>query len=256
LVKNMSEHKSSLFNKFSPKTNYFLGLGSGIIALIIVGFFVMLGLFLSDGQDKDSKVTSNKAGAPTAPSAPPNGGQDAGSAGADTDFEIIADDHIRGDFDAPITIVEFSDFQCPFCSRFHPTVQRIVDEYPGQVRWVYKHFPLASIHPQAQSAAEASECAYDQGGNDAFWVYGDALFANQSALGRDEYVRIATNQGLDVNDFESCIDSGKFRQKVQDDYQRGIAAGVRGTPGNFINGLSIPGAVPYEQIKAAVDSLL
>ena len=213
----------------------------------------MLGLFLS-GAKNIPKIVGNNEAIPTAP-AP--SAQPAGSTtGTDTNFEISADDHIRGDFNAPITIVEFSDFQCPFCSRFHPTLLKILDEYPGKVRWVYKHFPLASIHPQAQAAAEASECAADQGGNDAFWAYGDALFDNQSSLGRDLYVRLAKEQGLNTNEFESCIDSGKFKQKVQDDYQEGIAAGVRGTPGSFVNGQSIPGAVPYEQVKSIVDNLL
>jgi len=251
----MNKHKKNFFDKFNPKTNFFLGLGSGLVILIIIGFFVMLGIFLSGNKDSTSKTAGNNAGAPTAPSVQPTSGHN-GAAGVNTNFEITADDHIRGDINAPITIVEFSDFECPFCSRFYPTMQKIIKEYDGQVRWVYKHFPLASIHKQAQGAAEASECATEQGGNDAFWAYSDALLANQNSLGRDGYVKIARNQGLNLNDFESCIDSGKYRQKVQDDYQRGIAAGVRGTPDSFINGQSIPGAVPYEQIKAAVDNLL
>ena len=91
-------------------------------------------------------------------------------------------DHVLGKANAKVTIVEFSDFQCPFCSRHHPTMQRIISEYPDDVRWVYKHFPLESIHPRARPAAEASECVADLAGNDAFWQYADKLFANQSSL--------------------------------------------------------------------------
>lgn len=249
----MSEGKKKFFDQFSPKSAYFMGLASGLILIFVVGFFVLLGMLLSDG-DGFKKVASNTNTAgqvnpsPNVPTA--------GTGAVDTDFEITRDDHLLGDFDAPITIVEFSDFECPFCSSFHPTIQRIMDEYPGHVRWVYKHFPLSSIHPNAQAAAEASECAADIGGNEAFWAYGDALFDNQQALNKSTYLRIAGTIGLDTNAFEECFDSGKFRQKVQSDYQEGVAAGVRGTPGSFINGVSIPGAVPYEQIKAVVESLL
>ena len=95
-------------------------------------------------------------------------------------FSITENDHIRGNPDASITIVEFSDFQCPFCTRFHPTVKQALAEYGDQVRWVYKHFPLSQIHPEAISDAEASECIAEQKGGDGFWNFADALFASQS----------------------------------------------------------------------------
>lgn len=243
-------NENSFFSKFTPKSMFFMGLGGGILVLIIVGFFIMLGMFLSDGDNKPSKLAFNdgdkpSAAAPADPSAAP-----------DTNIEVTKDDYIYGDPDAPITLVEFSDFECPFCSRFHPTAKQVVDEYPGQVRWVYKHFPLSSIHQQAQSAAEAVECAGDVGGNDAFWSYGDALFENQRTLGRDTYMRLAGDLGLDSGDFAECIDDRRYEDKVQADYQRGVAAGVRGTPGSFINGQPVSGAVPYEDLKRIVDSLL
>lgn len=110
---------------------------------------------------------------------------------------INEDDFVYGDPDAPIAMVEYSDFECPYCSRFHPTAKQIVDDYPGQVKWIYKNFPLSSIHPSAQSAAEAAECAAEQGGNEAFWAYGDLLFQNQQALNKATYLKLAQQLGLE-----------------------------------------------------------
>lgn len=169
---------------------------------------------------------------------------------------IAEKDHIRGDFSAPVTIVEYSDFQCPFCQRFHPTMQQILDDYSGQVRWIYKHFPLDQIHPQARPAAEASECVWEQKGNDGFWQFTDLLFENQSKLGESLYRELAVQIGLDADQFNNCFSSRKYKDKVEADYQEGIKAGVRGTPGSFVNGQSIPGAVPYNTLKAAVDQAL
>lgn len=169
------------------------------------------------------------------------------------DIQVSGKDHIRGKIDAPITIVEFSDFQCPFCQRFHPTMQQVLDEYPNDVRWVYKHFPLDSIHPQARPTAEASECASEQG---KFWEFADAMFENQSKLGKNFYSETAQNLGLDESQFESCVDSRKYKDRVDNDYKEGLSLGVRGTPTSFANGQTIPGAVPYSQVKSIIEGLL
>ncbi len=169
---------------------------------------------------------------------------------------ISEKDHIRGDFEAPVTIVEYSDLECPFCDRLHPTLKQILAEYSGQVRWVYKHFPLDQIHPQATPAAEASECVWEQTGNDGFWQFVDGAFENQSRLGKALYQELAGNLGLNIDQFNSCFSSRKYKDKVAADYQEGIKTGVRGTPGSFVNGRSIPGAVPYSTFKAAVDQAL
>lgn len=171
-------------------------------------------------------------------------------------FKIEESDHIRGDFSAPVTIVEYSDFQCPFCKRFHPTMQQILADYPGKVRWVYKHFPLDQIHAQARPSAEASECVWEQKGNDGFWQFADSLFENQSRLGEALYTELAESLGLNLTQFGNCVSSRKYKDHVEADSQEGIKAGVRGTPGNFVNGEAIPGAVPYETLKAAVDRAL
>ena len=166
------------------------------------------------------------------------------------DMKVTNDDHIRGNADAPITIVEYSDFQCPFCSRFHDTMKQAMAQNDN-VRWVYRHFPL-SFHDQAQKSAEASECAADQG---KFWEYADLLYESQADLPNEPYSDLATKVGLDISAFEDCLDSGKHSSKVTAQFQQGVQDGVKGTPGGFINGVEIGGAVPLETIQAMIDAL-
>lgn len=168
-------------------------------------------------------------------------------------FNIAKDNHIRGSFNAPITLVEFSDFECPFCGRIVPTMNKILEDYKGKVRLVYKHFPLG-FHPNAQKAAEASECASEQG---KFWEYHDKLFENQpSGFSVDNFKQWAGDLSLNAVQFNSCLDSGKYAQKVQKDFQEGQQKGVNGTPATFINGQLISGAQPYNNFKQIIDNLL
>lgn len=170
-------------------------------------------------------------------------------------------DHIRGDVSkATIAVVEYSDFECPFCKRHHPTMQQIMDTYQDDVVWVYRHFPLP-FHPNAQKAAESSECANELGGNDAFWQFTDGVF-ELDALSTDAFVTVAKNIGLNETTFKQCLDSGKYAQHVQDDMSGGSTAGVNGTPGNIVVNLKtdenriISGAVPFASFKTAIDALL
>lgn len=168
-------------------------------------------------------------------------------------FKITKSDHIRGDFNAPITLVEFSDFECPFCERHFPTMNKLLDNYKGKVRLVYKHFPLG-FHSNAQKAAEASECADEQG---KFWEYHDKIFENQSTgLSVDKFKQWAKDLDLNDNKFDDCLDSGKYTVKVQSDLQEGAQKGVDGTPATFINGRLVSGAQPYETFKQVIDNLL
>lgn len=217
------------------KKNTFLGLAIGIAVVAAIGFFIMMGMYM--GQKNAVEINNKPTPTPSA---------------AKVDVKVSSDDNIRGNKNAPITIVEFSDFQCPYCSRFHTTMKRVMENYPDKVRWVYKHFPLDSIHPVARKAAEASECAGDQ---DKFWEYADAVF-DSSRLTESSLLVIAKDIGLNVSKFDSCLKAGTHSAKVEADLQQGSKAGVRGTPGNFINGQSVPGAVPYEQIEAIIESLL
>ncbi len=179
---------------------------------------------------------------------------DDGAAPIQVNEEILTrNGQVKGNENAPITIVEYSDFQCSYCSRFHSTMNQIMSEYPDDVRWIYKHFPLDSIHPIARKAAEASECAADQ---DAFWEYADELYSRQSILKESELTIIAQDIGLDTIEFSECLSSDKYRSKVSADQQDGSQNGVTGTPGSFLNGRSLGGAIPYEKLKNIIDGLL
>jgi protein-disulfide isomerase len=166
---------------------------------------------------------------------------------------VAADDAASGRDDALVTIVEFSDFQCPFCAQAMPTLRRLRETYGDQVRLVWKDFPLTTTHPQAFRAAEAGNCAREQG---KFWEYHDRLFAQQHALLPDQLKAHAVAAGLDANRFDACLDSGKYRQRVQDHLDLGAELGVASTPSVFINGRPVIGAQPYEAFAAVVDEEL
>lgn len=166
---------------------------------------------------------------------------------------VTADEHIRGDVkDAKVVIVEYSDFECPYCGAFHPNMLEVMDTYGDDVAWVYRHFPL-SFHPEATPSAIASECAAEQ---DAFWEYADELFANQDALSDDYYVELAGDLGLNVGDFTDCYESDKYKTDVSEDLASGRAAGVSGTPATFVNGVMVSGAVPFETLADIIDQML
>lgn len=164
----------------------------------------------------------------------------------------VGDGPPRGPEDAPVTIVEFSDFQCPYCARVNPTLDAIRERYPDQVRIVFRHFPL-DFHKEAPKAAEASRCANEQG---KFWEYHDLLFANQRALGVDQLKQYAARLDLDRSEFDQCLDSGREAAAVQKDVADGRAAGVSGTPAFFINGRFVNGALPLENFVQAIEAEL
>jgi len=164
------------------------------------------------------------------------------------------DDPFWGPQDASVTIVEFSDFQCPYCARFflqtYPQVRR---EYEGKVKFIFRDFPLTSIHQYAEKAAEAAGCANDQG---KFWEYHDLLWTKQQALDVDSLKSYAADLGLDTVAFDDCLDSGKHASEVQKDVQDGRSYGVGGTPAFLINGQLVSGAVPFADFKAVIDAAL
>lgn len=177
------------------------------------------------------------------------------------DIEGIRDtDYIRGNPDAKFALIEYSDFECPFCQRFHPTAQQVVDEYDGEVMWVFRHFPLTQIHPKAQKYAEATECAAEQGGNDAFWAMGDAIFDQAPAV--SQLGDLANELGLNQGNFEECLDSDRMADRVTEVAATGAEAGVTGTPGNILLNIEtgeaqlISGAVPFSTLKGAIDSMM
>ena len=166
--------------------------------------------------------------------------------------EVAATGPGKGPENAPVTIVEFSDFECPFCSRVNPTLDKVKQTYGDKVRIVFRQFPLA-MHPNAQKAAEASLCANDQG---KFWEMHDAMFADQRQLAVDSLKTKATQLGLNAEQFNQCLDSNKYAPQVQADLQAGAEAGVSGTPAAFINGRFLSGAQPYENFAKIIDDEL
>jgi protein-disulfide isomerase len=159
---------------------------------------------------------------------------------------------IRGPKVAPVTIVEYSDFHCPYCRRVQPTLLQLLAKYPTQVRLIYKHLPLDSLHPQARLFAEASWCAAEQ---NRFWQFHDAVYAATNAA-MTPLTTFAGKSGLDVAQFESCVASGKAAPIVQAQADEGARFGVNGTPGFFINGRPISGAVPYDTFVRLIDEEL
>lgn len=230
-------------------------LGSVIIAvsILIHGGIIEVGKITG-------KSTSTRTTTQASPPSAPTGDEVTG------ELEGLRDnDRIRGERNARVLLIEYSDLECPFCKRFHPTAQQAVDEYKGQVAWVYRHFPLDQLHPKADKEAEAVECANELGGQDAFWKLTDKIYEvtpSNNGLDLETLPSLASQVGLDQVRFKQCLDSGKNAGYVESDYQSGIKAGVRGTPGNFLldtktgKKVSIPGAVPFESLKSSIDALL
>ncbi len=233
------------------KTNY-----STPVAIVIAGLVIAGAVFFSDGKKAVvPNMDNDVANIPL---------EQASSLGS---VRPISDtDHIRGNANAPIIIVEYSDTECPFCSRFHGSMKQVMDTYGknGQVAWVYRHAPLDQLHSKSRKEAVALECANELGGNDKFWEYTDRIYAVTPAndgLDVSELPKIAEYVGLDVAKFNTCLASGKYDTKIQADLENANATGGQGTPWSvvIVNGKavsSINGAQPYENIKKIIDGLL
>lgn len=177
--------------------------------------------------------------------------------------EVTNQDHIRGAKNPVVTLVEYADFECPFCNRFHPTIMKVLENYGDKVAVVYRHYPL-SFHPLAEPAAEASECVFDQKGNDGFFIFGDYLFDQQQAgvAISDDLIRQAAQEAsVNLSSFDSCIASGSMKNKITEQMNGGSTAGVSGTPGTIVvtkDGPQelIPGAFPYESVEQTIQKYL
>lgn len=230
---------------------------------------VLIGLVIgfSAGKMSGSPISGKPAPAPVAQQPTPAAPQRPPQPETAQDVPPVdpQKDHIRGNQNAQVAVIEYSDFECPFCKRVHPTYQQIMKEYGDKVMWVYRHYPL-SFHANAQKEAEASECVAELGGNDAFWKFTDAIYERTTSQGTgfalDKLAPLAKEVGVNEAKFQSCLDSGKYAQKVKDDMDGGNKAGVNGTPGNIIVNLKtqknslVSGAQPFENFKSAIDSLL
>lgn len=170
-----------------------------------------------------------------------------------------ANEHILGSANAPIVLVEYSDFQCPFCSMVYPTLKKIVEDSNGQIAWVYREFPLESLHPQAKPAALAAECIADELGNDAFWKFVDAIFTNQDKISPTYYATLAKSFGADPATFANCISTQKFSDKIENSVIEAETNGGQGTPYTVIVGkdiqVPVSGALPYAQFTAVINQV-
>lgn len=243
---------------------------ANFVILLLMGLFFIggfaLGSLWTENQMLRSGGAGSKAGtvanAPAAPAAPtePQGPTADQLAALPA---VAAEDHIRGNQKAKVLLVEYSDYECPFCARFHPTMQQVIEEFGDDVAWVYRHYPLP-FHPNAQKSAEGGECVAELGGETAFWSYTDALFKTTETAGQlsaQAIEQAATTAGVNASAFKECLDSGRMAETVKGMADKGAAAGISGTPGTYIvvDGEAkelIPGALPFAQVQQSIQKYL
>ncbi len=220
-----------------------------IPAAIIIGFgFIALSIYLSDGKAPAKEDVTNEGTAPN----------------IENIATVTAEDHIRGNPNAPIMIVEYSDYDCPHCKSFHLTMQKIIEEYgpSGKVAWTYRHFPLTSLHPSAAYIANASECVAELGGNDAFWKFTDMIFGERATNELTDLSALpafAKDAGVNQADYEQCAKDRTYQEQVEADAANALAVGARGTPYSIIivgdQKMVINGAETYDRLKILIDGL-
>lgn len=241
--------------------------GNKLVPVLVVATIVLallLGVMWQKVQNLESGTNTKVAGTAgaagtnpqVAPQAPPQAGE----------VEPVSDgDYVKGERNARIALIEYSDLECPFCKSFHPTAQQAIDEFPDDVMWVYRHFPLEQLHSKATEQAEAAECAGKLAGNEGFWALTDKIFEvtpSNNGLDNSTLPDLAAEVGIDKSAFQTCLDSGEMAQNVSDDFESGTKAGITGTPGNILLNVEtgetqlIPGAVPYPQLKEAIETML
>jgi protein-disulfide isomerase len=225
-------------------TNKFL-----VVGLIIAAFFL--------GSLTNKVASLEKAGSPViaADAKLAQQGNAAPTPAAKKPKNVTAADHTKGNINAKITLIEYSDFECPFCKNFEPILKQVMDTYGDKVRLVYRQYPLP-FHANAQKESEASECVANLGGNDAFWKFADAIYqrttSNGTGFALDQLGPLAAEVGVDQTAFQSCLDSGKYEKLVKDSIAEGQGAGVSGTPSTFVNGTPIVGACPFATFESAI----
>jgi len=219
------------------------------VAIVMAGALIAIALYLASGGTSSGTNT------------------DTGTDAAITNAPAVnAADHILGNPDAPVKVVEYTDFECPFCKQFHTTMKTIMDEYgaKGQVAWVMRNFPLQQLHPNAPKLAEAAECVASVGGNDAYWKFIDSVFLQAPVGSFFDLTKLdstVSGIGVNVQAFESCYQKGTFKDKIQKEFNDAVAAGGKGTPFSVVvtvggENVPIPGALPYANIKSVIDQAL
>lgn len=225
---------------------------------ILLGFGMIAGAIYFSNQTPNTVVTAPSDNANQEPSDTQAGNPKAIN-------PVTEKDHIRGNPNAPIVLVEYSDFDCPFCKNFHETMNQVMENYglSGQVAWVYRHFPLEQLHPNAPRIALASECVASIGGNDAFWTFSDLIFGERGTnepTNLDKLPEFAKTAGVSVAEFDACLSDARHKADVEEDFTNAVAIGGRGTPHTIVlvgdqQGL-VNGAQPYSVVKQIIDNLL
>lgn len=228
--------------------------------LIIAGAVVFAGLLIAagivfGGQNNNSATADNNS----------QNNQAATAQSIDIEPVSAEKDWLRGQPDAKLTVVEYSDPECPYCKRFHSTMKQVVNNYDGsEVAWAYRHFPISQLHSKAPQEAQAMECAGQIGGEEAFWKFADTLYTetpSNNGLNLDRLSEFAQTAGVDVTAFEKCINSDQYQDVVQAEYQDASQNGGQGTPYSVIvtnrgNTYPLPGAVPYQPMTQIIDTIL
>ena len=247
------ENKSGMFDHMPSRSAFKAGVFTGVAIVCIVVLIVML--------FKDTKIGSLGKNNNN------NNNINAGNNIVDNNNNQVADikinplakgDWVQGDAKAKISIIEFSDADCPFCQRYHDTMVQLMKDYKGKINWVYRHFPLTSLHPEAEKKAEAIECVGELGGNDKVWAFMDKLYvANKPTVA--QLGDVVKSLGLDSAKFTECLNSGKYANKVSGQAQEAQAAGAQGTPYSIIlagdQKIPVNGAYTIEEMKSILDGL-
>lgn len=252
----MSEHKEEkgFIDSLKPKAAFQAGLFSGLGIMFVIGFFILLGMLLNgDGFSLGNGKKANDNNKFEEPKA--------AVVNEETGIQFVqphSEDYVKGNPDAKVTVVEYSDIDCPYCKSFYNTVEQILAKYPNDVNVVFRQFPLQQLHPNAPTKAAATECVGELGGNDAFWTYLDKLFVDELEV--SELAKGATQVGVSEADFQECMDSGRYDSKIAASIQEAAKAGGRGTPYSILtdgsNTIPINGALPLERITPEIDKLL
>lgn len=253
------------FNFLPPVASFWLGFVGAILVVSTLGFLVLLGVIVK-GDLVLGGMNSGQKAAAEAPAAgqpvQPNDKELTEPAG--TVIPVSNRDHVRGASGAKVTLIEYSDFECPFCKRFHATMKQVMEAYPGKIKWAYRHLPL-NFHANAQKESEATECAYELGGHDKFWQYADKIYerttSNGTGFALADLPKLAKELGLDQKKFEDCLNSGKYADYVSQASSGASAAGIQGTPGTVIITAKgekklIKGALTLEMMKQIIDEAL
>lgn len=249
------------FNDLSPTTAFLVGFVGAVLVLCTIGFFVLLGTMFKGDETGKKETNSNVLTNNTETTGTE---EESLTEAAGTVVNLNDKDHVRGEKTATVTLIEYSDYECPYCKNFNVTLKELMDVYPGKIKWAYRHFPL-SFHANAQKEAEAAECAAELGGNKVFWQFSDAIYerttSNGTGFALADLPKLAAELGLNKTEFSKCLDSGKYADYVKKAITEGTAAGIAGTPGVIIidakgNKQLIKGAYPIDLMKQIIDKAL